>query len=477
MKKLGLSTGWQLFVAIAGVALILVMATLVGIRLYFIHNFNNYLSAQETQRMQELAVLIADYYERQTERDADFRFEQLGELERGGVRRLLAGLSIAQWRESRQQPQSDGLDPRRLSFRNLALYSADGDLLFGRDINDPIQVSIVEPDSGVTLGYLRTGRPQGPLQPIDEVFQQQQMAAILLAGFAALLVAALVAAILARRLRRRVSTLTRATRRLAAGAYDVEVPQQGRDELTALAADINALARTLRAAAGQRQAFMADIAHELRTPLTILQAELEALEDGIRHLDAQEMGLLQGQVRQLTQLVDDLHMLADADAGSLRYQWQPLTLNGWLQEQWPVLSHQAEQAGLKARLKLPLQPLSIKADPQRLQQLLMNVWSNSMRYTDAPGEVELELAQVDNAVQLIVRDSAPGVAESAMKDIFRRLYREEGSRNRRSGGSGLGLAICERIAQAHAGTLTATQSALGGLQICLSMPDPGVTSQ
>ncbi|MCC5879676.1 MAG: HAMP domain-containing protein [Idiomarina sp.] len=471
-----LSTAWQFFLAIAGVGLLLVVISLVGVRVYFTHNFNAYLSAQEQQRLQDLALVIADYYDVQRAQNPQFSLSDLGDLNRGGARRLLAGLSLAQWRDDVRSQREDGIvNPRvssRFNFRNVTLYDGAGEPVSGRGVADPIRVPIMAGDPASPIGYLEAPRPQGPIQPIDAVFQQQQLSALMVAGVVALSLAAIAAAWLAQRLKRRVTRITSATRALALGDYTTRLRIDGGDELARLSTDVNALARALEASSGERRAFMADIAHELRTPLTILQAELEAIEDGIRSLDGQQMGLLQGQVRQLTQLVEDLHVLAQADVGSLSYQWQAVDLCDWLQQQWPAMEHQGQAAGLTCTLSTPAEPVSVRADPVRLTQLLSNLWANSLRYTDVPGTIAVSLArhEYNQYAVLTVTDSAPGVPDEALAMLSERLYRVDSSRNRQYGGSGLGLAIVKRIAQAHGGQLDAQHSDLGGVTMQIKLP-------
>lgn len=482
MLRSSLSTTWQFFLAIAGVGLALVVLSMLGLRFYFTYNFNAYLAAQEQQRLQELAVLVADFYDLQRLRDENFQFQQLDDIQRGGARRLLAGLTAAQWRSDARSAREERAPlsgpASRFNFRDISLYDIDGTRVSGRDLRTSeqsvIEVPILAGDPVRQVGYLVSLRPEGPMQPIDSVFQQQQLSAIAIAAGLAILAAAIAAGWLARRLRQRVNVLTQATRSLARGQYDVRLPATGRDDLAQLSTDINRLASSLQSATQQRRDFMADVAHELRTPLTILQAELEAIEDGIRSLDAQQMGLLQGQVRQLTQLVDDVHTLAQADIGSLTYRWQDLDMSEWLQRMWPSLAHQAEAIpGIEVSLHAPSQPAWVQADPERLAQLLQNLWSNSLRYTDAPGQISLRLDIAPNQVVLVLEDSAPGVPEHALSRIFERLYRVDSSRNRANGGSGLGLTLVQRIAHAHGGDVTASPSQLGGLRVEVTLSTQG----
>jgi two-component system, OmpR family, sensor histidine kinase BaeS len=116
-------------------------------------------------------------------------------------------------------------------------------------------------------------------------------------------------------------------------------------------------------------------------------------------------------------------------------------------------------------------PATVQWDPDRIQQLLDNLLENSLRYTDAPGRVEVSLAPASPGwLELSVQDSAPGVPAGDLARVFEPLYRADPSRSRRSGGSGLGLAICSAIARSHGGHIKAQASPWGGLRVVVSLP-------
>jgi two-component system, OmpR family, sensor histidine kinase BaeS len=103
-------------------------------------------------------------------------------------------------------------------------------------------------------------------------------------------------------------------------------------------------------------------------------------------------------------------------------------------------------------------------------QLVVNLVENSLRYTDAPGRIEVACRREGGRAVLELRDSAPGVAPEHLLNLFERFFRAEDSRSRATGGAGLGLAICRNIVEAHEGTITAAPSPLGGLQIVVRLP-------
>jgi two-component system sensor histidine kinase BaeS len=121
------------------------------------------------------------------------------------------------------------------------------------------------------------------------------------------------------------------------------------------------------------------------------------------------------------------------------------------------------ETALPARLTIP-------ADAQRLRQLLHNLLENSCRYTDSGGRIRVGLQQEDKSVLLVIEDSAPGPDAVQRAQLFDRFYRVEPSRGRSGGGSGLGLAICRNLVEAHGGEISAEQSRLGGLLICIRLP-------
>jgi two-component system sensor histidine kinase BaeS len=117
---------------------------------------------------------------------------------------------------------------------------------------------------------------------------------------------------------------------------------------------------------------------------------------------------------------------------------------------------------------MPALPVTWDAD--RVEQLLANLMENSLRYTDAPGQIRIGMQQAGDTVKLVVEDSAPGVPADQWPQLFEPLYRGDAARARLHGGSGLGLAICEAIARVHGGQLSASASALGGLCITVTLP-------
>ncbi|MBI5441532.1 MAG: HAMP domain-containing protein [Deltaproteobacteria bacterium] len=329
-------------------------------------------------------------------------------------------------------------------------------------------------EQGRIVGYVGMVPPGRALDPLQLHFLSQQKFVLALAAAGVVLVAGLFSLLLARRLVRPIRGLAAATRTLASGQYAARVPATSSDELGQLARDFNALALTLEKNEELRRRWVADISHELRTPLAILRGEVEALLDGVRASSPESLGSLHAEVLRLTRLVDDLYQLSLSDLGALTYRKEDVDLAELLDDCLDRFRGEFTRKSLRLEADVPREGgPRVFGDPERLAQLFTNLLDNSLKYTDAGGQLVVSLETRDGVATVDFEDSAPGVGEGDLARLFDRLYRVDASRNRASGGAGLGLAIAKSIAEAHAGTLEAHSSRLGGVQLRVTLPTDG----
>ena len=267
-----------------------------------------------------------------------------------------------------------------------------------------------------------------------------------------------------------IQAVAQGMRKLSAGHFNTRLSVDRRDELGQLQQDFNHLATSLEKNQKSRNQWIADISHELRTPLTILRGDIEALKDGVRPFSQENLESLHSEVLHLNRLVEDLYQIALNDVGGLRYQMLPLEFGLLLKQVVDSFQSAYEQKGIELKLDLQNQPVKINGDGDRLHQMLTNLMSNSLAYTDAPGQVNIALNSDAKTLTLTVEDSAPGVPEEALQHLFERFFRAEASRNRRYGGAGIGLALVAQIVQAHQGTIESAHSDLGGIRITIKLP-------
>lgn len=472
--KIGITA--KLFCAILSVCILIAFAMLAAVHYNFSQGFIGYLNDQEDQRVESLRPVLAKAY--QEHGGWDFlrgRPQAWFSLTRppgmppppDESAPNEAGKTSSVHQDIRVPPEVDltGLNLR------ITLLDERKNQVIGAPYPTPSATLKPIEIEGKTIGWLA-------LLPFDQVstgaagrFQQQQLKANALIGVMAILLAALAALLFARLFLAPVKRIAAATHALAAGNYANRVMVASGDELGRLAENFNQLAQALEKNEQLRREFMADVSHELRTPLAVLQAELEAMEDGIRPTDLSGVKSLQSEVATLGKLVNDLYELSLSDVGALAYRKRPVDVVDLL-----VSTARSFETHLAARtISLELDTsgatyVVCHADPDRLRQLFTNLLQNSLRYTDAGGKVVIRSRVDRNNVTLEFEDTAPGVPAELLPRLFDRFFRGDQSRNRATGGAGLGLAISRNIVEAHQGTIIAHSSPLGGLRIAVTLP-------
>lgn len=214
---------------------------------------------------------------------------------------------------------------------------------------------------------------------------------------------------------------------------------------------------------------LANFSHELRTPLSVLAARLEAMRDGIRPLNAEQLGLLAGSVTELEDLIDQFHQLALAETGRLACHADHLTLEPIIQAGLDDIGQRLTDRGLTLVSRLT-PDIDVLGDAKHLRQMLRYLLDNCERYTEAGGSVIVTLQAHHGQATLSITDTGPGVSETQRRSLFERFYRTDTSRSRTTGGRGLGLALVRALAEAQGGKVRAFHSPEGGLGIAITLP-------
>jgi two-component system, OmpR family, sensor histidine kinase BaeS len=289
-------------------------------------------------------------------------------------------------------------------------------------------------------------------------------------GLAAL--AALLAALaVSRRLARPLVALIGAADAMRRGSREVRVgPLPGSPrELQDLAETFDAMADSLNRQEELRRALVSDVAHELRTPVAILQANLEALVDGVvEHTPAQTESLHE-EVLRLGERVEDLQALARADAASFGMHVTSVDLARVAAGALEQLAGHVSTAGVDIRADLV--PTAVPGDPTRLHQVVTNLLVNAFKFTPSGGRVEVEVTPGPDCARLVVRDTGVGIAPDDLPHVFERFRR--GSRTADVPGSGIGLAIVAQLVAAHGGTVGIDSTPGAGTTVTVQLPYEG----
>ena len=294
--------------------------------------------------------------------------------------------------------------------------------------------------------------------------------------------------VLAGRALRPVDRVTAAAAAIAAGdgtatSLQARLPvPPTNDELSRLSATFNAMLGRLEASFRAQERFVADASHELRTPLTAIRGNVEVLSRqvraaraGIESSDlADSLDDIKRESDRMRRLLDDLLLLARADAGSdaapaAGIRQDAVRLETVAAE--AARSAEAIGSGQTIELEAPRGVL-VRGDPDRLHQLVMILLDNAIRHTPAGGRIRVAVAATpDGNARLAVRDDGEGIAPEHLPHVFERFYRADGARGRSSGGTGLGLAIARAIAQAHGGEIAATSEPGRGATFIVTLPN------
>ena len=245
---------------------------------------------------------------------------------------------------------------------------------------------------------------------------------------------------------------------------------QRTDELGQLAAAFNGLVARLRAALQTQRQFMADASHELRTPVSVVRATADVMlsrdhRDEAEYREA--VAIVGGQARRLGRLVEDMLVLARADAGGYPLRPVDLYLDEIVADCRRAVNVLATERGVTIR-SAGSPDIPFRGDEDLLRRLVLNVLQNAVQHTPSGGSVDVDVRQEPEAVRIRVTDEGPGIAPDDQRRIFDRFVQLDAAR--RGQGTGLGLPIARWIAEAHCGTLVLERSGPDGTTFCVSLP-------
>ncbi|NLW64941.1 MAG: cell wall metabolism sensor histidine kinase WalK [Clostridiales bacterium] len=298
-----------------------------------------------------------------------------------------------------------------------------------------------------------------------------------------LAIAALLSLLLAKTMVTPIQSLTRAAERVAAGDFSQKPDFGSEDEIGILTRTFNSMAgqledtlNDLTKSEQMRREFVANVSHELRTPITSIRSYAETLmenSDLPPQTERDFLGVIVKESDRMTNIVSDLLTLSRFDAGSIEFQFERFSIKKAISDVYNSMLMEAQKHNHKFTLEFKTELPEIVGDNARIEQVLINMVSNAVKYTRDGGRISITAGANADAVWISVRDNGIGIPTEDVPKVFDRFYRVDKARSRESGGTGLGLSIAKEIVTRHNGTIALDSKIGKGTTITVTFPVEG----
>jgi histidine kinase len=303
------------------------------------------------------------------------------------------------------------------------------------------------------MGGMMTSMMPGAASDLQKAIASGVEQAVLVALVVAGLVAIVASLIVAVWITRPLAHMADAARRIADGRYGQRVAYRARDEIGEFSEAFNQMAAKLEATEKLRAELLATISHELRTPLTNIQGYMEGLLDGVVAEEPATYEMVRQEAGRLSRLVGDIQRLSRLEAGAERFDPQPVDPSSAIRTAEMNLRPQFEDKGVMLSEEAPEGLPAVWVDPDKLQQVLVNLLTNACRYTPPGGTVTVTASKAAHEIVFSVRDTGIGIPADDLPHIFERFYRVDKSRSSAGGGAGIGLAVAKGVIEQSGGSI------------------------
>jgi signal transduction histidine kinase len=323
---------------------------------------------------------------------------------------------------------------------------------------------------GIEVGtYYNLGLRFDPRLPLSAQITRLNRS-LILASVGAVLASVILGVLLARTLTRPIREITSATKKVAKGDLEQQVPIRSNDELGELATSFNQMSADLSKSRDLRRQMTADIAHELRTPLTVVLGHTEALSEGELPPDAETFEIIFDETKRLNRLVEDLRTLSLSDAGELHLNRSNISPGDLLERAAAARKSEAKAKEIELVIELAEGLPAVEVDEDRMTQVLVNLLDNALRYTPTGGKIGLSAERIHEGMAISIQDTGSGIPPEDLDHLFERFYRGDKSRHREEGGSGLGLAIAKSLVESQGGQIRVESLPGEGASFIIELP-------
>jgi len=269
-----------------------------------------------------------------------------------------------------------------------------------------------------------------------------------------------------------IKALTRATKKLAKGNFDVQLKVNRVDEIGELTESYIEMASELKQLEQMRQDFVSNVSHEIQTPLTSISGFAKALhnEDLIASEDRKEyLDIIITESARLSRLSENLLKLASLDSDQHPFEATVFHLDEQIRRIVVTCEPQWSAKNIDIELDMPVS-LNIEGDEDQLKQVWMNLLSNSIKFTPQDGHISIVITTTGTEVTVMISDTGIGISPNELSIVFQRFYKADKARGDTNGGSGLGLAIVKKIVAVHHGNIDIESTINQGTSISITLP-------
>lgn len=260
-----------------------------------------------------------------------------------------------------------------------------------------------------------------------------------------------------------------ATNLISEGNYKSKISEKSNiEEVNKLIISVNKMASNIEYQEELRKIMTKDISHELRTPITIMQAQLEAIIDGLCEPSEERLKSMHEELQRLNRLIDSSEELVKYDSESIKLNKIEVEISKLLDT--TLINFEKNLLDKDIKLQINTKKCKILVDKDKISQVILNIFSNSVRYTDIGGKIKVNCFNDKDKVYISIKDSGIGIDKKDIDYIFERFYRTDKSRNKCSGGLGVGLSISKAIVEAHGGYIKVNSIVNEGTEFIVCLP-------
>ncbi len=306
---------------------------------------------------------------------------------------------------------------------------------------------------GVLLGYFFVDKDTGEFEKA-----KQHLALLLLSmGLFTLVIGLVLTIYLTKVISKPLIQISDATREIAKGDFDINLPITAEDEVGQLAEDIRIMTKQLKEFRDSKRQFITHISHDLRTPITYIKGYSAIMKDQPKFDEIEikrNLDVIYNEAKRMEFLVTDLFQLTKLEEGKIKLYKDKINVIPWLKSIIASRQLMLDNQSIECKVEANRPEVMILVDQQRLGQAITNLLENSIRYTPKNGKINIIVTEEAKTTTILIKDNGIGINQEDLPRIWERFYRVDKSRSSESGGSGLGLAIVKEIVELHEGKVS-----------------------